>query len=107
MSTKTLRSKAKRADQCDFPAASIHTKMQGRIIAKTMLVRFAEIKGAPHLILIVTNTVSGAVFAGDTLEINVLSLSNIPPIRGRKVSDEEYCEDQYSRIDQDRFCWEE
>ena len=62
--------------------------------------------GLPGLILMVTHTGSGEVYAADSLRVGVLSRSIVPPVRGRKVSDEEYQRIKTAHINQDRSFWE-
>lgn len=62
--------------------------------------------GLPGLILMVTHTGSGEVYAANDLKVGVLSRSIVPPVRGRKVSDEEYQRIKTAQINQDRSFWE-
>ena len=62
--------------------------------------------GLPGLILMVTHRGSGEVYAADSLRVGVLSRSIGPPVRGRKVSDEEYQRIKTAQINEDRSFWE-
>lgn len=63
--------------------------------------------GLPGLILMVTNTTSGEVYAAESLDMDVLSRTIVPPTRGRKVSDQRYRRAKAAEMAEDRRIWDE